>query len=150
MVDVLISEKFPDYDRAIKELQCHQVNSFLPCTANTTPGLIYDYDVPVYSCKFSPTKTYQSILAIANENGTVCVENADVKNSRTYVQAHNNSVFDLAWMPGENKFVTVSGDHTAKLWACTESEIKMVSEFEGHCRSVKCVYFKPEDTGKNF
>lgn len=103
--------------------------------------------MPVYSCKFSPTKSDHSLLAIANENGTVCVENIDLKNSKSYVQSHNNSVFDLAWMPSEKKFVTVSGDHMAKLWACTESEIKLLSEFHGHTRSVKCVYFKPEDTG---
>lgn len=129
---VLFSERYFDYDRIIKELQCHQINS---------------YDVPVYSCKFAPTKR-DNVLSITYENGSVCIENIEVKNSKTYVKTHDNSVYDLAWVPGEKQFVTVSGDNTARLWTCAESDVKMISEFKGHSQSVRCVYFKPYDSGK--
>lgn len=105
--------------------------------------------MPVYICKFCPSKQESNILAVANENGTLCLENTSRTNVRTYVQTHNNTVFDLAWMPGEKQFVTVSGDNSAKLWDYGESDIKMISEFIGHTKSVKCVYFKPENTCKS-
>ncbi|KAL0273431.1 UNVERIFIED_CONTAM: hypothetical protein PYX00_006093 [Menopon gallinae] len=138
--------RFPDYDHAIKRLQCHHIHSFLPYSPQNAEGDFLDSDVPVYICKFSPSKQDSNILAVANENGTVCLENTSKTNVRTYVQTHNNTVFDLAWMPGEKQFVTVSGDNSAKLWDYGESDIKMISEFIGHTKSVKCVHFKPENT----
>lgn len=120
----------------------------MPCNTQNLQENIFENDAPVYTCKFSPLQNDYSILAVANENGFVCLDDTKRKNARTFVQTHNNTVFDLAWMPGERQFVTVSGDHSAKLWDCSESEVKMVSEFLGHTRSVKCVHFKLENTGK--
>lgn len=35
----------------------------------------------------------------------------------THFQAHNNAIFDVAWLPGSrSQVVTVSGDQSAKLW----------------------------------
>nr|CAD7449346.1 unnamed protein product [Timema bartmani] len=59
-------------------------------------------------------------------------------------QAHLNAIFDLAWMDGEMKIVTVSGDHRAILWDLTEG-LHPLTMFLGHTRSVKTVAFRPDD-----
>nr|CAD7605570.1 unnamed protein product [Timema genevievae] len=59
-------------------------------------------------------------------------------------QAHLNAIFDLAWMDGEMKLVTVSGDHRAILWDLTEG-LHPLTMFLGHTRSVKTVAFRPDD-----
>lgn len=62
-------------------------------------------------------------------------------------QAHFNAIFDIAWMPGELKLVTASGDHTAKLWDVSRSEIKQIEYFHAHTRSVKTAVFRHQDKG---
>lgn len=62
-------------------------------------------------------------------------------------QAHCNAIFDVAWMPGELKLVTASGDHTARLWDVSGSEIKQIDYFHAHTRSVKTAVFRYQDQG---
>lgn len=50
-------------------------------------------------------------------------------------------------MPGEMKLVTVSGDHTARLWDVTRPEIKQINNFDAHSRSVKTAVFRDDDRG---
>jgi len=50
-------------------------------------------------------------------------------------------------MPGEMKLVTVSGDHTARLWDVTRPEIKQIKCFHAHTRSVKTAVFRDDDRG---
>lgn len=50
-------------------------------------------------------------------------------------------------MPGELKLVTASGDHTAKLWDVSRSEIKQIEYFHAHTRSVKTAVFRHQDKG---
>ena len=50
-------------------------------------------------------------------------------------------------MPKEMKLVTVSGDHTARLWDVTRPEIKQIKCFHAHTRSVKTAVFRDDDRG---
>lgn len=61
-------------------------------------------------------------------------------------QCHNNAVFDVEWMPNEMKIISVSGDHTAKLWDLTESKLVETRVFHGHSRSVKTAAFRQADS----
>lgn len=48
-------------------------------------------------------------------------------------------------MPNHMKFVSASGDFTARLWDITESQCNLLRTFNGHSRSVKTVTFKRKD-----
>lgn len=50
-------------------------------------------------------------------------------------------------MPGELKLVTASGDHTARLWDVSGSEIRQIDYFHAHTRSVKTAVFRYQDQG---
>lgn len=50
-------------------------------------------------------------------------------------------------MPGELKLVTASGDHTARLWDVSGSEIRQIDYFHAHTRSVKTAVFRYQDKG---
>jgi denticleless len=62
------------------------------------------------------------------------------------LQAHNNAIFDIAWMPQELKLITASGDLTACLWDVS-SEIKELQVFYGHTNSIKSAVFRNQDKG---
>ena len=55
----------------------------------------------VYCLKFCPRESSRNILALGTEDGVVSLldtsENSSVKNEFT---AHENAIFDIAWMPG--------------------------------------------------
>ena len=63
------------------------------------------------------------------------------------MQAHFNAIFDIAWMPREMKFVTASGDHSARLWDVSLTGINEIKVFKGHERSIKCAVFRDQDKG---
>lgn len=85
------------------------------------------------------------MLAIANEEGELAVCDTTMKEQRLGVRAHNNAIFDLAWMPQESKIVTVSGDHSARLIDVTSDSLNTVQMFNGHTRSIKTVAFRRND-----
>lgn len=100
----------------------------------------------IYCLKFCPKESSLNVLAMGSEEGIISFLDTSrqslVKNE---FQAHQNAIFDIAWVPGtENKVISVSGDMTARLWDAdrgpSENEI---SVFKGHGRSVKCIAFKP-------
>lgn len=53
-------------------------------------------------------------------------------------------------MPGELKLVTASGDHTARLWDVSGSDIRLINHFHAHTRSVKTAVFRFQDQGNFF
>lgn len=61
-------------------------------------------------------------------------------------QCHFNAVFDLEWMPGHMKFISASGDHTARLWEVRDGTFENVRIFNGHTRSVKTAAFRKTDS----
>ncbi|KAM7342138.1 WD40 domain-containing protein denticleless isoform 2-T2 [Cochliomyia hominivorax] len=92
------------------------------------------------------------MLAIANEDGKIALQDTTQRNyepeekSLTAPQCHFNAVFDLEWAPGQMRFVSASGDHTARLWEVTNNDIICVRPFVGHTRSVKTAAFRKNDS----
>ncbi|XP_031833344.1 WD40 domain-containing protein denticleless [Nomia melanderi] len=137
-----------DYDIALYRLKCYQDDVYRGITPNTN-ALDFNPEPPVFACRFCTTEGYEQIIALANEDGKIALQNTNVKEATNQplegTQTHCNAIFDIAWMPGELKLVTASGDHTARLWDVSGSEIRQVKYFHAHTRSVKTVVFRYQD-----
>uniref|UniRef100_A0A8C9RAW1 Denticleless E3 ubiquitin protein ligase homolog (Drosophila) n=1 Tax=Scleropages formosus TaxID=113540 RepID=A0A8C9RAW1_SCLFO len=99
--------------------------------------------VPPFVCSFSTE--LQSVLAVSNEEGIVRIYDTDKQKNQVLKEwmAHDNAVFDIAWVPGEPKLVTASGDQMAKLWDVNAGE--MLGIFKGHQCSLKSVAFTRQE-----
>ncbi|XP_036406125.1 denticleless protein homolog [Megalops cyprinoides] len=97
--------------------------------------------VPPFGCSFSTAPDLQDILSVANEEGIVRLYNTESKRNPVLKEwmAHENAVFDVAWVPGEASMVTASGDQMAKLWDVKAGEL--LGTFKGHQCSLKSVAF---------
>uniref|UniRef100_A0A3Q0S6P1 Denticleless E3 ubiquitin protein ligase homolog (Drosophila) n=1 Tax=Amphilophus citrinellus TaxID=61819 RepID=A0A3Q0S6P1_AMPCI len=94
--------------------------------------------VPPFGLAFSSARDLQNVLAAANEEGIV-----RIYNTESLWLAHENAVFDIAWMPGEPQLVTAAGDQMARLWDVKSGEL--LGSFKGHLCSLKSVAFAPEE-----
>ncbi|XP_064365724.1 denticleless protein homolog isoform X2 [Dromaius novaehollandiae] len=99
--------------------------------------------VPPFGCTFSAAPNLENVLAVANEEGFVRLYDTEAQSSSKLIfkewQAHSNAVFDLAWVPGEHRIVTASGDQTAKVWDVRAGELLGICK--GHQCSLKSVAF---------
>ncbi|XP_075781265.1 denticleless protein homolog isoform X2 [Pelodiscus sinensis] len=99
--------------------------------------------VPPFGCTFSTASDLQHVFAVANEEGFVRLYDTETQNSSKQIfrewLAHSNAVFDLAWVPGEHRIVTASGDQTAKMWDVGCGELLGICK--GHQCSLKSVAF---------
>ncbi|XP_061204362.1 denticleless protein homolog [Neopsephotus bourkii] len=99
--------------------------------------------VPPFGCAFSTAPNMEHVLAVANEEGFVRLYDAEAQTPSKHIfkewQAHSNAVFDLAWVPGEHRIVTASGDQTAKVWDVRAGEL--LGACKGHQCSLKSVAF---------
>ncbi|KAM6208130.1 denticleless protein homolog [Sarcoramphus papa] len=99
--------------------------------------------VPPFGCTFSAAPNLEHVLAVANEEGFVRLYDTEAQTTSKLIfkewQAHSNAVFDLAWVPGEHRIVTASGDQTAKVWDVRASELLGICK--GHQCSLKSVSF---------
>ncbi|NXC28947.1 DTL protein, partial [Campylorhamphus procurvoides] len=99
--------------------------------------------VPPFGCSFSTAPNLEHVLAVANEEGFVRLYDTEARPSSKVIfkewQAHSNAVFDLAWVPGEHRIVTASGDQTAKVWDVRAGELLGICK--GHQCSLKSVAF---------
>ncbi|NXF83490.1 DTL protein, partial [Sclerurus mexicanus] len=99
--------------------------------------------VPPFGCSFSTAPNLEHVLAVANEEGFVRLYDTEARASSKLIfkewQAHSNAVFDLAWVPGEHRIVTASGDQTAKVWDVRAGELLGICK--GHQCSLKSVAF---------
>ncbi|XP_077138423.1 denticleless protein homolog [Ranitomeya variabilis] len=99
--------------------------------------------VPPFGCSFSSVPDMPHHLAVTNEEGFVRLYDTECRDLQQKIvkdwQAHTNAVFDLAWVPGEHKLVTASGDQTAKLFDVKAGEL--LGECKGHQCSLKSVTF---------
>uniref|UniRef100_A0A182QCD0 WD repeat-containing protein 55 homolog n=1 Tax=Anopheles farauti TaxID=69004 RepID=A0A182QCD0_9DIPT len=139
------------YDAPLCRLQVHERDSWKGITPSTFSA-DYNPSPPILAAKFAKCHNQQHILAIANEDGKVALQDTNLSNCEPGgeralegVQCHYNAVFDIAWMPNEMKLVTASGDHMAKLWTLAEADTLCTQMFRGHYRSVKTVAFRPDD-----
>ncbi|KPJ06822.1 hypothetical protein RR48_11321 [Papilio machaon] len=128
-----------NYDNILKRLVVNYEESFYG-------ALSAEQDPPIFACRFAEAGGYEHILALANEDGRVVIQDTSSTRAASCLdgfQCHNNAVFDLAWAPSHMSFVTVSGDHTASLWDLAEGAPKRVLVFSNHTRSVKTAVFPP-------
>ncbi|XP_044146215.1 denticleless protein homolog [Bufo gargarizans] len=99
--------------------------------------------VPPFGCSFSSVPHMSHVVAVSNEEGIVRLYDTECRDMQRKIlkdwQAHTNAVFDLAWVPGEHKLVTASGDQTAKLFDVKAGEL--LGECKGHQCSLKSVSF---------
>ncbi|XP_068199048.1 denticleless protein homolog [Antennarius striatus] len=101
--------------------------------------------VPPFGLAFSPAGELRNILAAANEEGIVRIYNTESREKVLLKEwlAHENAVFDIAWVPGEAQLVTAAGDQMARLWDVKSGE--MLGSFKGHLCSLKSVSFTPNE-----
>ncbi|NXN38422.1 DTL protein, partial [Rhinoptilus africanus] len=103
--------------------------------------------VPPFGCTFSAASNLEHVLAVANEEGFVRLYDTEAQTTSKLIfkewQAHSNAVFDLAWVPGEHRIVTASGDQTAKVWDVRAGELLGICK--GHQCSLKSVAFSRFD-----
>ncbi|XP_029449112.1 denticleless protein homolog isoform X2 [Rhinatrema bivittatum] len=99
--------------------------------------------VPPFGCTFCTAPDTHHILAVANEEGLLRLYDTESHaGGRQFFgewAAHSNAVFDIAWVPGEHKIVTASGDQTARLWDVRAGEL--IGTCRGHQCSLKSVAF---------
>ncbi|XP_053978906.1 protein lethal(2)denticleless [Hylaeus anthracinus] len=137
-----------DYDIALYRLKCYQDDVYRGITPNIN-ALDFNPEPPVFACRFCITQGYEQIIALANEDGKIALQDTSIKEVSNQplegTQAHCNAIFDVAWMPGDLKLVTASGDHTARLWDVSGSQIKQIDYFHAHTRCVKTAVFRYQD-----
>lgn len=138
------------YDFALRRLCVAKQDSWRGIDpANYSPD--FNPEPPIFSAKFANCDGYRHILAIANEDGKIALQDTTQPNldpeeqSLSGPQCHFNAVFDLEWAPGQMRFVSASGDHTARLWEVAGSGIRGLNSYVGHTRSVKSAAFKRSD-----
>nr|CAD7574646.1 unnamed protein product [Timema californicum] len=140
------------YDHAVQRMKCYSYDEFTGLSTATNEEQVEPNSPPspVFAAKFCNLPGFQHFVALADEDGRVALQDTrpDVgfatKTKVMGSQAHLNAIFDLAWMDGEMKLVTVSGDHRAILWDLAEGLLPLTM-FLGHTRSVKTVAFRPDD-----
>lgn len=101
--------------------------------------------VPPFGLAFSSASNMQNVLAAANEEGIVRIYNTEGRENALLKEwlAHENAVFDVAWVPGEPQLVTAAGDQSARLWDVKSGEL--LGSFKGHLCSLKSVAFAPQE-----
>lgn len=62
------------------------------------------------------------------------------------VHAHDNAIFDIAWIPKEHILVTASGDKTASIWDMVKG--KATGRLLGHSCSLRAVNVSKHNTSK--
>ncbi|KAG4073230.1 hypothetical protein HA402_008576 [Bradysia odoriphaga] len=141
-----------NYDVALRRLRVHESDQW---KGIAPPPIAYDFnpEPPIFSSKFANFGQNKHILAISNEEGMIALQDTNLKKSAPESekmligqQCHNNAIFDLEWMPGDMKFVSASGDHSAKLWDVRDSNFVESRVFKGHSRSVKTAAFRKTDS----
>uniref|UniRef100_A0A3Q2DPS2 Uncharacterized protein n=2 Tax=Cyprinodon variegatus TaxID=28743 RepID=A0A3Q2DPS2_CYPVA len=80
--------------------------------------------VPPFGLAFSSAADMQNVLAAANEEGVVRIYDTESRENPLLKEwlAHENAVFDIAWVPGEPQLVTAAGDQMARLWDVKSGE----------------------------
>lgn len=127
----------------MRRLRCTRDDDYkeiLPSPESSSDG----QNTPIFACKFAQKEGSKHLLALANEDGRVAIHNTDTKE-RFGQQAHYNAIFDLAWMFQQMKIVTVSGDHTARLFDVSNCDMRNERIFSAHTRSVKTVATRQND-----
>ena len=113
------------YDDIIKRLRCPKEEEY----TQLLPTEDVICDTPIFACKFAQQKSNETFLALANEDGKLAIHDTAKKQEPYGIRAHNNAIFDLAWMFENMKIVTASGDHTAKLFDVSNADVREITAF---------------------
>lgn len=139
------------YDPALARLSVVEGDSWKGISPSTMSA-DFNPSPPILAAKFAKCRGREHVLAIANEDGKIAIQDTDLRNEESGgeralegEQCHLNAVFDIEWMPRDMKLVSASGDHTARLWSLTESSLVNSQVFNGHTRSVKTAAFRQTD-----
>lgn len=132
-----------NYDVALQKLRCLKLDEY-----NIRHDNREGPAPPILACKFAKAAGNQHIIALANEDGAIAIQNVNTEvktNAYSEIEgktSHYNAIFDLAWKYDDMKLVTASGDHTLRSWTIAEADIREDRLFVGHDRSVKTVTFQ--------
>jgi len=69
------------YDLAIKRLKCYDCDEFCGIYPYNY-GQSYNSESPVFACQFCCKANYQHLLALANEDGMIAIQDTRLKNKR--------------------------------------------------------------------
>jgi len=103
-----------------------------------------------YVVKF--TRSARALMAIGDEDGFATIVDAsralpkDWETASEYapaasVRAHNNAIYDVEWMRGDERLITASADHEIHLFD-VETNVQMMA-FDGHASCVKALAGQP-------
>ncbi len=142
----------PPASLLLLSLRCRRQDEYL--SIGVCPDLEQpNPEPPTYAMKFCTVAAHSQVLALANEDGVVALQNSSLpgrvpatsqQGYLTGVRTHENAVFDLCWAPDRaERLATASGDKSAKVWDLGEGEFKELLALKGHERSVKVADFSP-------
>ena len=87
----------------------------------------------VYAIQFSPFKGQENLLAVANEEGRLTIQDTDKSGEDSILvgfEAHNNAIFDVSWMPGANSgYVAMSSSIYAMVLVLGQFKVNFGSVF---------------------
>lgn len=100
--------------------------------------------VPPFALSFSSTALQGHALACGDEEGIVTILDTRV-NLKHQMQAskcprfvaHDNAIFDIIWLQGDDAIATASGDSTVQIFDAETSA--RIAVLRGHGGSAKCV-----------
>ncbi|KAK9052396.1 hypothetical protein SSX86_029025 [Deinandra increscens subsp. villosa] len=111
---------------------------------------------PPMALSFCKTSKNAHILAVAGEDGYICLYNTCLKfhPSATSAEnaekarkcqwlAHENAIFDVCWIKDDTNLLTACGDHSIKVW--DSQERKCLLALTGHTGSVKSISAHPSN-----
>ena len=115
----------------------------MSCDPETDSHPIGAGEAPVFAAEFCRQPGHEHIVAVSDEEGLVTVldtnrsRQSQAAEGRRDWRAHYNAIFALAWVPGQQRLLTASGDQTCRLFDVqTQVELRA---FHGHRGSVKAV-----------
>lgn len=126
-------------------MHCTKDNHFDHIIRPEDNELILRHDTPIFACKFAQQSSNEHIVGLVNEDGKLAVHNCET-NARYGREVHHNAIFDLAWAFQQMKIVTVSGDHTCRMFDVSGSDIRLEKIYFGHDSSVKTVAFQRDNS----
>lgn len=74
------SEFIHDYDVALYRLKCYH-NDIYRGISPSTNGPDYNPEPPVFACRFCTKKSNEQILALANEDGKIALQDISIKGN---------------------------------------------------------------------
>jgi len=68
-----------DYDIALYRLKCYHNDVYRGITPNVNAP-DYNPEPPVFACRFCTTPSYEQVLALANEDGKIALQDIKINN----------------------------------------------------------------------